>query len=124
MNCHNPHRGDANPTTGGTKLLAASVNATCAQCHPAQMGPFVFEHEAMREGCTLCHSPHGSVNDKMLKARNVSLCYQCHFQPQNSNNSIMHGGVDHSQNVIRGACWSAGCHEAIHGSNVNSNLRY
>jgi predicted CXXCH cytochrome family protein len=127
--CHDPHVGDANPTTGGTKHLAgsanvAAVNATCAKCHPAQTGPFVFEHEVMREGCTMCHNPHGSVNDKMLKARNVSLCYQCHFQPQGNPNNILHGGVSHSTYVIRGACWSAGCHEAIHGSNVNSNLRY
>lgn len=122
--CHNPHEGDANPVTGGTRTLAASVNATCAKCHPAQTGPYVFEHEVMREGCVTCHSPHGSVNDKMLRSRNVSLCYQCHFQPQNSSTSIMHGGVDHSNNVIRGTCWTAGCHEAIHGSNVNSNLRY
>ena len=43
---------------------------------------------------------------------------------QASGVQIMHGGVDHSQNVIRGTCWTAGCHEAIHGSNVNSNLRY
>jgi predicted CXXCH cytochrome family protein len=122
--CHDPHSGDANPTTGGTKNLAASVNATCAKCHPAQTGPYVFEHEVMREGCTACHNPHGSVNDKMLKSRNVSLCYQCHFQPQANSTNIVHGGVNHNANVIRGACWSAGCHEAIHGSNVNSNLRY
>jgi hypothetical protein len=60
----------------------------------------------------------------MLKSRNVSLCYQCHFQPQANSTNIVHGGVNHNANVIRGACWSAGCHEAIHGSNVNSNLRY
>jgi hypothetical protein len=24
----------------------------------------------------------------------------------------------------QGTCWSAGCHEAIHGSNVNGHLRY
>jgi predicted CXXCH cytochrome family protein len=122
-NCHDPHQGDANPS-GGTKSLIAASNATCAKCHPAQTGPFTFVHEAMREGCVMCHSPHGSVNDKMLKSRGTSLCYQCHFQPQNSSNSIMHGGVDHSQNVIRGTCWTAGCHEAIHGSHVNSTLRY
>ena len=78
----------------------------------------------MRDGCVSCHSPHGSVNDKMLKARNTSLCYQCHFQNQPSGTSIIHGGVDHSNSVIRGTCWSAGCHEAVHGSNVNSSLRY
>jgi predicted CXXCH cytochrome family protein len=122
--CHEPHRGDANPSTGGTRSLTTTVNETCAKCHPAQTGPFTFVHEAMREGCVMCHSPHGSVNDKMLKARNNSLCYQCHFQPQANAGSIMHGGVDHSPNVIRGTCWTAGCHEAIHGSHVNSNLRY
>jgi predicted CXXCH cytochrome family protein len=122
--CHEPHKGDANPATGGTKTLAASVNATCAKCHPAQAGPFTFEHEVMREGCTMCHSPHGTVNDKMLKSRNVSLCYQCHFQPQANAGQILHGGVDHSPNVIRGTCWTSGCHEAVHGSHVNSNLRY
>jgi predicted CXXCH cytochrome family protein len=122
--CHDPHQGDANPVVAGTKTLHTSVNQTCAKCHPAQAGPFVFEHEAMREGCTVCHSPHGAVNDKMLKARSATLCYQCHFQQQTSGTAIMHGGVDHSQNVNRGACWSAGCHEAVHGSQVNSNLRY
>jgi predicted CXXCH cytochrome family protein len=120
--CHDPHQGDALPS--GTKSLQTSVNATCAKCHPAQSGPFTFEHEVMREGCTVCHSPHGSVNDKMLKSRGTSLCYQCHFQQQNSGVSIMHGGVDHSNNVIRGTCWTAGCHEAVHGSHVNSNLRF
>jgi len=122
--CHDPHAGDASPGKGGTRTLATSVNQACAKCHPAQTGPFVFEHEAMREGCTVCHSPHGAVNDKMLKARSTTLCYQCHFQQQTRGTVIMHGGVDHSPNVIRGACWSAGCHEAVHGSQVNSTLRY
>ena len=121
--CHDPHQGPA-LVGGGARSLAANSDAVCAKCHQAQAGPFAFEHEAMREGCVSCHSPHGSVNDKMLKARNVSLCYQCHFQPQGSTTAIMHGGVDHSPNVIRGTCWTAGCHEAIHGSHANSNLRY
>jgi predicted CXXCH cytochrome family protein len=125
--CHDPHQGDANQSTagfGGARHLATALNQACMKCHPAQSGPFTFEHEVMREGCVTCHSPHGSVNDKMLRSRNVSLCYQCHFQPQNSTTSIVHGGVDHSNNVIRGTCWSAGCHEAVHGSHVNSSLRY
>lgn len=122
--CHDPHQGPAVAHNGGARSLAAASNATCANCHPAQSGPFTFEHEAVREGCVSCHAPHGSVNEKMLKARNVSLCYQCHFQSQASNTSIMHGGVDHSNNVIRGTCWTAGCHEAVHGSHVNSTLRF
>lgn len=122
--CHDPHQSEANPTAGGTRSLMTAANQTCAKCHPAQSGPFTFVHEVMREGCVSCHSPHGSVNDKMLKSRNVSLCYQCHFQEQNSGTVITHGGTNHSNNVIRGTCWTAGCHEAIHGSHVNSNLRY
>ncbi len=121
--CHDPHQGDA-LAVGGTKSLLATTNATCAKCHPAQTGPFTFEHEVMREGCVMCHSPHGSVNDKMLKSRTNALCYQCHFQQQSSGTTIMHGGVNHTNNVIRGTCWTAGCHEAIHGSHVNSNLRF
>jgi len=121
--CHDPHQGEAN-AAGGARALLSQSNATCAKCHPAQTAHFTFQHEALREGCVSCHSPHGSVNDKMLKARGASLCYQCHFQSQTSGTQITHGGVNHSANVIRGTCWSAGCHEAVHGSNVNSNLRY
>ena len=120
--CHDPHEGPA--LGGGARKLQSGPDAICSKCHQAQSGPYAFEHEAMREGCVSCHSPHGSANDKMLKARNVSLCYQCHFQPQASDTQIMHGGVNHSPNVIRGTCWSAGCHEAIHGSQVHSTLRY
>ncbi len=123
-NCHNPHEGEAHAADAGARTLVAATNATCAKCHPAQTGPFVFGHEVMRDGCVACHAPHGSVNDKMLKSRGTSLCYQCHFQPQSSGVTIMHGGVDHSSNVLRGTCWSAGCHEAVHGSNVNSSLRF
>ncbi len=124
ISCHNPHEGEAHAAGAGARSLVTASNATCAKCHPAQAGPHVFPHEVMRDGCVACHSPHGSVNDKMLKSRGNSLCYQCHFQAQGSNTAIIHGGVDHSANVIRGTCWTAGCHNAVHGSNVNSSLRY
>jgi predicted CXXCH cytochrome family protein len=119
--CHEPHRGDAT-LGGGTQLAAA--NETCFKCHSAQRGPYVFEHEASREGCVSCHNPHGSVNDKLLKARNQSLCLQCHYQQQTIDGQLMIGGRDHRAFVSRGTCWSAGCHEAVHGSHVNSSLRF
>jgi len=89
-----------------------------------QLGPFVFEHEAVREGCTTCHNPHGSVNARMLISRNQTLCLRCHFQRQLQNGHIYIGNVDHTGELSEGACWSAGCHEAIHGSQVNSHLKY
>ena len=82
------------------------------------------EHEASREGCVVCHSPHGSVNQKMLKARNANLCLQCHFQEQTAPGVILIGGRDHASVLTRGTCWSGGCHEAVHGSHVSSSLRF
>ena len=126
--CHNPHKGSVYKGGGATNIM--SKNEICFQCHTAQRGPFVFEHEAMREGCTTCHDPHGSINQKMLTARNQILCQKCHFQQQRKTNpgSLYIGGDNHrsvnSGNVARGTCWSAGCHETIHGSQVNQHFRY
>ncbi|WP_269524999.1 cytochrome c3 family protein [Coraliomargarita parva] len=119
--CHNPHEGPA-VMGGGTALM--SENQTCFQCHDAQKGPHVFEHEALRDGCTTCHTVHGSVNAKLLKVRNANLCLQCHMLEPASGGSVLIGGREHSSFLGRGTCWSAGCHEAIHGSNINSHLRY
>lgn len=118
--CHDPHRGDA--LRGGAALLAA--NATCLECHPSQRGPHIFEHEAMREGCVACHHPHGSVNAGMLTERNAILCLKCHFQHQPAPGRIAIGAIDHTAFLSRGTCWSAGCHEAVHGSQVSQSLRF
>jgi predicted CXXCH cytochrome family protein len=119
--CHDPHKGPA-ITSGGTSLL--SEYQTCGRCHTAQAGPFVFEHEAIREGCTTCHAVHGSVNQKMLLARDSNLCFRCHFQQQTVAGKIYIGGQDHTTRLSRGTCWSAGCHEAVHGSQIGSSLRF
>jgi predicted CXXCH cytochrome family protein len=118
--CHSPHKGSIH-IGGGTQLM--SETESCLRCHPAQRGPFVFQHEAMREGCTICHNSHGSVNSKLLAVRDSNLCLKCHFQ-QVSSGRILIGGADHTVRVQQGACWTAGCHEAIHGSRVSSSLRY
>jgi predicted CXXCH cytochrome family protein len=119
--CHDPHKGSV-IKGGGTELMGK--NDICAKCHMEQLGPFVFEHEAMREGCTTCHDPHGSVNARLLIARNQTLCLRCHFQQQTANGHLYIGDFDHTTFVNRGTCWSAGCHEAIHGSKVSPHLRY
>ncbi|MEW6155989.1 MAG: cytochrome c3 family protein [Verrucomicrobiota bacterium] len=118
--CHNPHSGPA-IKGGGTSL--AGDNETCFKCHSAQRGPHVFEHEALREGCITCHNPHGSINPKLLTERNQNLCLKCHFQQQTAAGLVI-GGREHTGSMARGTCWSAGCHEAVHGSQVNSSLRF
>ena len=130
--CHNPHVGMAikgggtnmqqSIKGGGTEFLGQ--NDTCFQCHSAQRGPFVYEHEAVRQGCVVCHSPHGSVNQRLLNTRNQTLCLKCHLQQQTEPGHIFIGDTDHSNFLPQGTCWSAGCHEEPHGSNVTPILRY
>jgi len=118
--CHDPHKG---PAIKGGGMSIAGENETCFKCHQAQRGPFVFEHEALREGCVTCHSPHGSVNSKMLVERNANLCLKCHFQQQTAGQFKI-GGESHINWLNRGTCWTSGCHEAVHGSKVSPTLRF
>jgi len=115
--CHSSHGTDAKPWT--TTSLEG-VNGACFKCHKDQRGPFVFEHEALREGCTTCHKVHGSINDKMLVARDSNLCLRCHTQADFPNI----GDSGHSGRLTQGTCFSGGCHTAVHGSNFDDHLRY
>ncbi len=118
--CHDPHKGSIFKG-GGTQLL--SDNDNCVKCHPAQRGPYVFEHQALREGCTTCYNPHGSINAKLLVDRDANLCLRCHFE-QYTGSQILIGGSDHTRRLSEGTCWTAGCHEAVHGSRVNPYLGF
>ena len=102
----------------------ARLNESYATCHRQQARPFVFEHEAMREGCTVCHAVHGSINAKMLVQPDVNLCLRCHSQIQSTPGMTMIGKVDHRPLLQLGTCWAAGCHSAIHGSNINPKMLY
>jgi len=121
--CHDPHGADAMQPAG---LAIARVNDRCAACHREQARPHVFEHEALREGCTICHNVHGSINDKLLTERDNNLCLKCHGQvalPATAGTTVI-GAFDHTPFLKQGTCFSAGCHTAPHGSDINSHLRY
>lgn len=122
--CHNPHTGRAVEHSGA--LALGRENEACTRCHTAQAGPYVFRHNAMAEGCTSCHNPHGSVNQKLLVARDANLCLRCHLEHPavEGNGTFMVGGEDHRTRLQNGTCWIAGCHEAVHGSNASKPLRY
>jgi len=126
VQCHDPHGSDIMKPHGG--LAMARLNENCAQCHREQARPFVFEHEALREGCTVCHTPHGSINSKLLVQRDANLCLKCHAQTQTpgglASGQLFIGKQDHSSFLPLGACWSAGCHPAIHGSNTSRKMHY
>ena len=133
--CHDVHEGAA---IAGTGFDIEKQTATCTKCHTQQKGPFVYEHGAIKEGCTACHNPHGTVNQKMLLARDANLCLRCHLEApvattvngvvtssgQINANAILNGTENHNSRLMQGACWTAGCHEAPHGSNVSYHFRY
>jgi len=115
--CHSPHGEDVRPWSATT---LKDINEACFKCHKEQRGPFVWEHEALREGCTTCHKVHGSIHEKMLIARDSTLCLRCHTQA----NFPTIGMQNHGTRLPQGTCFSAGCHTAVHGSNFDDHLRY
>jgi predicted CXXCH cytochrome family protein len=122
VSCHDPHGTEILQPAGG--LAMARENAAFGACHQDQHRPFVFEHEALREGCTVCHAPHGSIHGRLLTAPGNQLCLKCHAQNQTATGQIIIGRVDHTASLRLGGCYTAGCHMAVHGSNLQPKLRY
>ena len=115
--CHSAHGAEVRPWSA-TSLQ--DINEACFKCHKDQRGPFVWEHEALREGCATCHKVHGSIHDKMLIVRDANLCLRCHTQV----NFPTIGKSSHASRLPQGTCFSGGCHTAVHGSNFDDHLRY
>ncbi|HUI75404.1 MAG TPA: DmsE family decaheme c-type cytochrome [Candidatus Acidoferrum sp.] len=114
--CHNPHGSFLN-----VQLRAsATEDIVCFKCHSEKAGPFVYEHEAVKiEGCTACHTPHGSSNARLLKVNQVNiLCLQCHAFAAGMGAPATPSGPAHNQAQKYQACTM--CHTAIHGSNSSS----
>src|SRR5262249_24513788 len=109
--CHNVH---GTTTIRQVKTLP-SGDAVCYKCHADKQGPFVYEHVPVKtEGCSSCHTPHGSTNPRLLRVSHVNLlCLQCHTFP-----SLSPQGPTHNQSTKYQACTM--CHAAIHGSNASN----
>jgi DmsE family decaheme c-type cytochrome len=109
--CHNVHGTFENNNLRAT----ADQDAICTKCHTDVRGPFVFEHAPVKgEGCMSCHTPHGSVNARLLNMPNINvLCNQCH---SGVSQDTVHGMSSGSSDSV--PCTS--CHTYIHGSNMNA----
>jgi DmsE family decaheme c-type cytochrome len=119
--CHDPHG------TFQRKQLrtTADNNAICTKCHTETAGPFVYEHPVVKtQGCTTCHSPHGSPNPRLMNVANVNtLCLQCHSSINLTafpNAVSEQGGPVHNQAAQYTPCTN--CHSQIHGSNAAYNF--
>lgn len=116
VDCHNPH-GEEWRQQVATHSVENESDALCFRCHAEQRGPFVWQHQAMEEGCTACHRPHGSPNRRLLRISGNALCLQCHFERQFPTL----GRSNHQSRLSRFArC--VDCHIRTHGSNVSEDL--
>lgn len=104
--CHNPHG-----TVNEKALEQPSINENCFTCHTEKRGPFLWEHEAVREDCVNCHDPHGSIHNSMLKVKLPVLCQSCHIFSRHPSTTHMQT----SRLAWNKSCLN--CHSMIHGSN-------
>jgi predicted CXXCH cytochrome family protein len=72
-----------------------------------------FVHAAVGMGCTGCHNPHASKNEKLLPAAGSDLCYPCHDKALFTKKNV------HSP-VAAGQCMA--CHSP-HSSDAASLLK-
>ena len=134
--CHNPHG------SPGEKLLKeVNVNETCYLCHAEKRGPFLWEHEAVRDNCLNCHNPHGSNEARLLKTHLPFVCTNCHSDDTHKGGSwnanmlpgqavtlpapgTASGAVANNTGAVISALsprlldrGCVNCHSQIHGSN-------
>jgi len=125
--CHQFHGADVRATAGA---MLKRNDETCFKCHKEMKGPFVFEHEAMRDGCTSCHNPHGAATEKLLIAGQTTVCLRCHWDVNTNGGGDMGSPLVSHGNSANRAGGAAGkydigrgeeCidhHRAPHGSNI------
>ncbi len=129
--CHNPHGGE----NFGPGMLKTDerVNDLCLKCHTRYQGPYVFEHDPVVEDCMICHDPHGTVANNLLRQQEPFLCLQCHeghFHAARASNSQFAvtppgdpsntvAAVDQGfQRSFMTKCTQ--CHSQVHGSDMPS----
>lgn len=115
--CHNAHG-----TPGPVLLVRDNVNDTCYTCHMEKRGPFVRTHQPVQENCAICHNPHGTVQQNLLRSRPPWLCQQCHEPTSHRGGigAINVTGFGTGQNTVARGCLN--CHTNIHGTNNPANI--
>lgn len=117
---------------GGTGIDMDRPNDICLDCHAQYRGPFVYEHSPVAESCSICHSPHGSVANNLLKQNEPFLCLQCHqmhfhtqkpgedgtFTPPNHPDRSVISDTTATKRGMLTRCTN--CHQSVHGSDLPS----
>ncbi|MEK6531671.1 MAG: cytochrome c3 family protein [Deltaproteobacteria bacterium] len=96
---------------------ARDLRDLCLGCHKevAAYSSKAVVHRPVKEGqCTLCHSPHASKHQGLLKGDGSALCYGCHDKKNFA------GGVSVHKPVMDGKC--SACHNS-HASDAKGLLK-
>jgi DmsE family decaheme c-type cytochrome len=110
------------------RMVDQSLNTEqpCIRCHVDKRGPFAYEHPPVRvEGCNICHSPHGSMNAKLLRRPVVfTICLECHngapmfgTRPSTNQGVVLQSSRHNMLDPKFQKCTT--CHVMIHGSNAD-----
>jgi predicted CXXCH cytochrome family protein len=94
------------------KGLSSDQPDLCYDCHDKSMFSKKVIHPALGMGCTSCHNPHSSKNNKLLVSEPPDLCYNCHDKTK-FNGKTVHPPV------MGGMCTS--CHSP-HSSDTEKLL--
>lgn len=125
--CHAVHGSEEEYMLKATE----GVNEMCTSCHPAQQGPFVFEHAAVEEGCTSCHNPHGTLANNLLVQNEPFLCLQCHEAHFHMGREGIDTPINRPSGSVTNQYGSSGwrrafatkcstCHASVHGTDLPS----
>jgi DmsE family decaheme c-type cytochrome len=118
--------------TGKVLFEKDRKNEMCLSCHAQYRGPFVFEHAPVAEDCMICHDPHGSVANNLLKQNEPFICLSCHqmhFHTQlegyigDFESPIIpgRGGTSNAHSLKEGMLTKCTqCHAPVHGSDLPS----
>lgn len=105
QNCHKQLEGQ-HPQQG-KMLLLSSGSDTCVDCHSDVTG-YAKAHAPVSQGkCFVCHDPHGSIDNELLRKNENELCSGCHDKLISAESKVLHGTIQD------GVCSS--CHKP-HGS--------
>jgi DmsE family decaheme c-type cytochrome len=138
LSCHDPHE--------DRRIAGGGPNRTCAKCHQDIVGPWIYEHAPVVDGCTLCHDPHGAATDNLLATALPALCLSCHSVNDLWHHSLAGTGIfdpsdpdqiirqdrpppDTSQAITSAEAMTflrrcTDCHGAVHGSYTDEHLRH
>lgn len=110
--------GDVAKIFNPTKASAKEIDARCLSCHEGQHANFErTAHGENNVSCISCHSVHHSkTSERLLKAEQPLLCYQCHTDAKSQFNMPFHHKVE------EGLVKCSDCHDP-HGTFGRKNLR-